>query len=203
MMTRDYEWLSKGRYWVERCWIFREFYAWYHVALAPDTRCTEMGLQWTAQKSRATSCLSQEVNTRVLSTERENPKWGYDRIQGALANLGYHVSDQTVGNILKKHGIEPEPQRKRHTTWTTFIKAHWDVLSATDFTTIEVWTKGGLVTFSLLFVMELKTRRIHFAGCTPNPAESWMMQFANSLIIIITKEITKDWKTLSLNLVMK
>ena len=125
--------------------------------------------------------VSQEVITRVLSTARDNPKWGYDRIQGALANLGYDVSDQTIGNILKKHGIEPAPKRKRQTKWTTFIKAHWDVLSATDFTTIEVWTKGGLVTFYLLFVMELKTRRIHFAGCTPNPAESWMMQIGRNL----------------------
>ena len=87
---------------------------------------------------------------------------------GALANLGHQISDQTVGNILKAHGIEPAPQRKRQTTWKTFIQSHWDVLGAIDFTTIEVWTKGGLVTFYLLFVMELATRRVHFAGCTPN-----------------------------------
>ncbi len=46
---------------------------------------------------------------------------------------------------------------------------------------IEVWTKGGLVTFYLLFVMELKTRRVHFAGCTPNPKESWIKQAARNL----------------------
>ena len=78
-----------------------------------------------------------------------------DRIQGALANVGYHISDSTVGNVLKEHGIEPAPDRKRQTTWKTFIKSHWDVLAAIDFTTIEVWTKGGLVTYYLLFVMEL------------------------------------------------
>ncbi len=48
---------------------------------------------------------------------RENPTWGFDRIQGALANLGHHVSDQTVGNILKEQGIEPADQRKRPTKW--------------------------------------------------------------------------------------
>ena len=65
--------------------------------------------------------------------------------------------------------MQPVPERKHQTTWKTFFKTHWDVLAAVDFTTIEVWTKGGLVTYYLLFVMELKTRRGHFAGCTTNP----------------------------------
>ncbi|QDU92407.1 hypothetical protein [Lignipirellula cremea] len=85
-----------------------------------------------------------------------------------MANVGYHISDTTVGNVLKQHGIEPAPDRQRQTTWVTFLKAHWDVLAAIDFTTVEVWTKDGLVTYYLLFVMELKTRRVHFAGCTPH-----------------------------------
>lgn len=64
---------------------------------------------------------------------------------------------------------------------TFFIKSHWDVLAAIDFTTIEVWTMGGLVTYYLLFVMELATRRVHFAGCTANPTEPWMKQAARDL----------------------
>ena len=103
----------------------------------------------------------------VLRFARENPTWGYDRIQGALANLGHKISDQTVGNILKEHGIEPARERERQTTWKTFLKAHSDVLTAIDFTTIEVWTKGGLVTYYLLFVMDVATRRVHLAACTP------------------------------------
>jgi len=103
----------------------------------------------------------------------------FDKV--ALANLGHKISDQTVGHILKAHGIEPAPERKRQTTWKTFLKAHWDVLGAIDFTTVEVWTKGRLVTFYLLFVMELKTRRVHFAGCTPSPHEDWMKQVAREL----------------------
>ena len=118
--------------------------------------------------------------TELVLRFAENPSWGYDRIQG-LANLGHQISDQTVGNILKEHGIEPAPERKRQTTWKTFIKSHWDVLGAIDFTTIEVWTKGGLVTFYLLFVMEVATRRVHFAGCTPSPTEQWMKQIARNL----------------------
>jgi len=123
----------------------------------------------------------EEIAQLVLQMARENPSWGYDRIVGALANLGHQISDQTVGNILKAHGIEPAPERKRQTTWKTFIQSHWDVLGAIDFTTIEVWTKGGLVTSYLLFVMELATRRVHFAGCTPNPDGAWMQQIARNL----------------------
>ncbi len=125
--------------------------------------------------------LSDEVKQLVLRMARENPTWGYDRIAGAVKNLGHDISDQSVGNILKAHGIEPVPDRKGTTSWATFLKAHWDVLAAIDFTTIEVWTKGGLVTFYLLFVMELKTRRVHFAGCTTNPTEQWMKQTGREL----------------------
>ena len=106
----------------------------------------------------------------VLRLAKENTSWGFDRIQGGLANVRYYISDTTVGNILKAHGIEPAPNRQRTGSWSIFLKAHWDVLAAIDFTTIEVWTNRGLVTFYLLFVMELKTRRVHFAGCTPIPS---------------------------------
>ena len=125
--------------------------------------------------------IRQVIVDLILQFAKENPTWGFDRIQGALANVGYHISDTTVSNILKAHGIEPAPDRQRTGSWSTFLKAHWDVLAAIDFTTVEVWTKGGLVTFYLLFVIELKTRRIHFAGCTSNPHEAWMKQIAREL----------------------
>jgi putative transposase len=108
-----------------------------------------------------------EIAPLVVQIARENARWGYDRIQGALAKLGPNISDQTVGNVLKAHRIEPVSERKRQSTWKTFLKSHWDVLGAIDFTTVEVWCKGGLVTFYLLFVMEIATRRVQFAGCTP------------------------------------
>jgi len=73
------------------------------------------------------------------------------------------------------------PDRKRQTTWKTFIKSHWDVLGAIDFTTIEVWTTGGLITYYVLFAMELATRRVHFAGCTPNPDDPWTTPIAKNL----------------------
>jgi hypothetical protein len=95
------------------------------------------------QKKPGRPPTSEEITQLVLQMARENPRGGYDRIVGALAHLGHQISDQTVGNILKAHGIEPAPQRKRQTTWQTFIPSHWDVLGAIDFTTIEVWTKAA------------------------------------------------------------
>ena len=154
----------------------------------PDTilrwHRTLVAKKWDYSKRRKSvgrPPVGQEIVDLVVRFARENVTWGYDKIQGALANLGHKISDQTVGNILKEHGIEPAPERKRQTTWATFLKAHWDVLGSIDFTTIEVWTKGGLVTYYLLFVMEVATRRVHFAGCTPNPDGPWMKQIARNL----------------------
>lgn len=125
--------------------------------------------------------IRQVIVDLILRFVQENPTWGYDRIQGALANVGYRIADQTVGNVLKQHGIEPAPDRKRQTTWKTFIKSHWDVLAAIDFTTIEVWTKRGLVTYHLLFAMELATRRVYMAACTPTLGDDFMKQVARNL----------------------
>ena len=92
-----------------------------------------------------------EIVELVLRLAKESPTWGYGRIQGALANLGHQISDTTVAKILKAHGIEPAPERRRETTWKTSLKAHWDVLASLDFTTIDVWTRSGLVTYYLLW----------------------------------------------------
>jgi hypothetical protein len=72
---------------------------------------------------------------------------GYDRIVGAMANLGYTLSDQTVGNILQRNGIPTAPVRKRTTTWADFIRAHMSVLAGTDFFSVEVLTLRGLVSW--------------------------------------------------------
>jgi hypothetical protein len=110
----------------------------------------------------------------VLRFAKENSTWGYDRIQGALANRGHQISDSTVGNILKENGIEPAPIRKYKTTWKTFLKAHWDSIAAIDFTTVEVWTRHGLTTFYILVAMRLKTRHVEIAGLTEIGSDRWL-----------------------------
>ena len=69
--------------------------------------------------------ISPELEQLIIRIADENPGWGYDRISGALSNLGYRVSDQTVGNVLKRNGIQPAPDRNQDTNWATFIKTSW------------------------------------------------------------------------------
>ena len=121
------------------------------------------------------------VEELVIRIATDNRDWGYDRIAGALANVGHQLSDQTVGNILKRHGIPPAPERKKTTTWAAFIRSHRAVLAATDFFTTEVWTTNGLVTYYVLFFMHVATRRIHIAGVTRFPNEAWMTQVARNI----------------------
>ena len=111
---------------------------------------------------------------------RENSGWGYDRIAGALANLGRSVSDRTVGNILRRHNIAPAPERSRTTTWKEFIRSHMDVLAGTDFFTAEVLTWRGLVTYYVLFFIEVGSRGVSLGGITRHPDSSWMGQVARN-----------------------
>jgi putative transposase len=110
--------------------------------------------------------INQELEALVVRMARENRSWGYDRIVGAVANLGYCISDQTVGNILKRHGIPPAPERKITTTWKEFIRIHMDMLVATDFFTCEVGTWLTLVIASLLCVIHVGRRTRPVAGMT-------------------------------------
>jgi putative transposase len=125
--------------------------------------------------------IAAELEALIVRIAQENRSWGYDRIVGALANLGYTVSDQTVGNILKRHGLPPAPKRKTTTTWKEFIRTHLEVLVATDFFTAEVWTLGGLVTYYVLFFLHLGSRKVQVAGVTPHPNEAWMVQVARNV----------------------
>jgi transposase len=120
----------------------------------------------------------------VLRFARENPSWGYDRIVGALAELGHFISDTTVGNILKEYGLSPAPQRKQGTSWKDFIAAHKDVLIACDFFTKEIWTLRGIVTYYVLFFIHIGSRKVHIAGFTPNPNQKWRQQIGRKITMI-------------------
>jgi transposase InsO family protein len=126
----------------------------------------------------------------VVHIAQENRSWGDDRLVGALTNVGYTISDQTVGNILKRHGLPPAPERKTTTTWQAFIRTHMAVRVATDFFTAEVWTLSGLVTYYMLFFMHLDSRKVHLAGITPHPTQAWMIQVARSVTM-------EEWGVLS------
>jgi len=124
--------------------------------------------------------ISPEVEALVLRLARENRSWGYDRIVGALANLGHAISDRTVGNILRRHNLAPAPERSRTTTWKEFIRSHMDVLAGADFFTVEVLTWRGLVTYYVLFFIEVGSRRVWLGGITRHPGSCWMEQVARN-----------------------
>ena len=87
--------------------------------------------------------INHELEVLIVQFAEENPSWGYDRIAGAFSNLDYEVSDQTVGNILKKNGIPLVPNRSQDTSWSKFIKSHQDVIAACDFFTTDVINPVG------------------------------------------------------------
>jgi transposase InsO family protein len=125
--------------------------------------------------------IMRHISELIVRMAQENSGWGYTRIQGALANLSHKVGRGTIANVLKRNGIEPSPERGKRTGWSTFLKAHWKVLAASDFLTVEVWTGRGLVTHYLLFVISLADRVVSIVGITTRPDESWMLQIARNV----------------------
>ena len=111
-------------------------------------------------------CIHQEIEDLVVRMARENRSWGYGRIVGALANLGYTLSDQTVGNILKRHGLPPAPERKKTVTWREFVRFHLDVLRATDFFNSAIWSGFGLLIASLLCCIHFARHQVSTVGMT-------------------------------------
>ena len=124
--------------------------------------------------------VSTKVEELIVRMAKENSGWGYDRIVGALSNLGYHLSDQTVKNILRKHGIAPAPKRSQVTSWKDFLATHMNVLAGCDFFTVEVLSWRGLVTYYVLFFIHLESRRVQIAGITRHPVQEWMEQIGRS-----------------------
>ena len=125
--------------------------------------------------------VQETIRELVVRMATENSTWGYTRIRGALRNVGHDVGRNTVKRILAEHGIEPAPERRKRIPWSTFLKAHWGAIAATDFFTVEVLTTRGLIRYFVLFVIDLKTRRVEIAGISNQPYDDWMTQVARNL----------------------
>ena len=97
---------------------------------------------------------------------------------------------------MRREGIAPAPTRGTRTPWSVFLKAHWRCLVAADFLTVEVWKLRGLMTYYVLFFIELSTRTVRIAGST-NPAEGWMLQIARNACDVGDGVLSEGRKLLS------
>jgi putative transposase len=120
-----------------------------------------------------------ELRELVQRFARENPGWGYRRIQGELVGLGIKLAASTVWSILKEAGIEPAPRRLEQ-SWTEFLRAQAASILECDFLTVDTLFVKRLY---VLFFIELATRRVHLAGITTNPDGRWVTQQARNLLM--------------------
>src|SRR2546422_3401703 len=127
---------------------------WYHRLIAQKFDGS------THRSQRGRPPVAEEVERLAVQMAEENPTWGYRRIQGALANLGYHLDKLTVRNILRRCHLDPAPKRRQAgMRWAQFLKRHWEVLAATDFFTVEVATWHGFGAYYVILGVEMATRR--------------------------------------------
>ena len=128
-----------------------------------------------------------ELAPLVVRMAEDSPGWGYTRIRGALRLLGRDVGRNTIRRILAERGLEPAPERRDRTRWSTFLKAHWDAIASADFFSVEVVTAHGLVRYLVFFVVKLKTREVHVAGITASPSGS-LNAYAERFVLSVKSE---------------
>jgi putative transposase len=118
--------------------------------------------------------LAEHVMALILRLARENPRWGYRRIQGELNKLGISVSATSIRMVLLGNGRRPAP-RRASVTWRALLRAQASGIVATDFFTVET---VRLTTLYVLFFIELGTRQVRLAGVTRHPNGPWVVQLA-------------------------
>ncbi len=137
--------------------------------------------KWTfkQQALRGRPPINAEFEALILRLARENPTWGYGKLEGELGKLGYDIGRSTIRDVLKRKHVPPASERGKHaSSWRTFLAHYQGRILACDFFTVETaWLK----TLYVLFFIELGSRRVHLAGCTTSPTSAWVAQQARHL----------------------
>lgn len=144
--------------------------------------------KWTFQRANrgGRPRLNQDLEALILQIARENPRMGYEKIQGELFKLGFVLDPTTVRNVLRHHRVLPVPQRAK-SSWRTFLKHYRHQMLACDFFTVETLR---LQTLYVLFFIELGSRRVHLAGCTTKSDNTWVTQQARQLVWTLNESRT-------------
>jgi putative transposase len=148
--------------------------------------------RWTyRRKCPGRPPLRPELRELILRLARENPRWGYRRIQGELTGLGFSVSASSIRNLLRRHQLDPAP-RRAGSTWREFLTAQASSMIACDFFTVDTVFLRRLY---VLFFIELQSRRVHLAGVTANPNGHWVAQQARNLFLM-REDPRRPWRFL-------